>query len=121
MCIRDRHKKRLYDDYAEGIISKDDFCMINEVYTTELNKCRDIIKLHQNTLKTAVQNKNESEWMTAFTTNQNIQELDRRLIVTLIDKIYIFEDERIEIIFKYKDKYLEVLNFINNMKTEEAV
>ena len=36
------------------------------------------------------------------------------------DKIYIFEDERIEIVFKYRDKYLEALNFINNVNVREA-
>ena len=58
--------------------------MMNEVYTSELNKCREIVKVHKGTLKTAETNSNESEWISAFTARQNIQELDRRLIVTLI-------------------------------------
>lgn len=117
----EQRKKRLYDDYADGVINKDDFCMVNEVYTAELNKCREIAEMHRKTLRTAETNSNESEWISAFTAQQNIQELDRRLIVTLIDKIYIYEDERIEIVFKYKDKYLEALNFINSINVREAI
>ncbi len=117
----EQRKKRLYDDYADGVINKDDFCMVNEVYTAELNKCRDIVETHRKTLKTAETNSNESEWISAFTAQQNIQELDRRLIVALIDKIYIYEGERIEIVFKYKDKYLEALNFINSVHAREAI
>lgn len=117
----EQRKKRLYDDYADGVINKDDFCMVNEVYTSELNKCRDIVEMHRKTLRTAETSSDESEWISAFTARQNIQELDRRLIVTLIDKIYIYEDERIEIVFKYKDKYLEALNFINSVNVREAI
>ncbi len=117
----EQRKKRLYDDYADGVINKDDFCMVNEIYTSELNKCRDIVEMHKQTLKTAETNSDESEWIVAFTSHRNIQELDRRLIVTLIDKIYIYEDERIEIVFKYKDKYLEALNFINSVNVREAI
>ena len=117
----ERRKKRLYDDYADGVLSKDDFRIVNETYTAELKKYRELVEHHREALKAAEQSTDKSEWLTAFTEFRNVQELDRRLIVTLIDKIYVFEGGRIEIVFKYRDKFLEVMKYIQEAQEKEAV
>ena len=39
-------------------------------------------------------------------------ELDRQLVVTLIDKIEIFEDKSIEITFNFKDEFRQMKEYL---------
>ena len=48
--------------------------------------------------------------------NSKINELNRLLIDELIEDIVVSEDGNIKVIFKYKDKYFEALDFINKQK-----
>ena len=35
----------------------------------------------------------------------SLRELDRRLLVALVDKVFIYEDKRVEIVFRYRDEF----------------
>ena len=59
---------------------------------------------------------NDADWMNIFKKKEKINELNRVLIDELIEDIVVSEDGNIKIIFKYEDKYFEVLDFINKQK-----
>ena len=44
-------------------------------------------------------------WVQVFAQYENVQELDRRLLVALVDKVFIYEDKRVEIAFRYRDEF----------------
>ena len=50
----------------------------------------------------------ERNWVTLFKQYENIEELNRRVLMALVDRILIYEDHAIEIVFKYKDEYQAV-------------
>ena len=59
---------------------------------------------------------NDTDWMNIFKKKEKINELNRLLIDELIEDIVVSEDGNIKVIFKYKDKYFEALDFINKQK-----
>ena len=46
--------------------------------------------------------------MKRFAHERNIKELDRKLVLQLIDKIIVHEGKKMEIIFRYKDEFKAV-------------
>ena len=46
-----------------------------------------------------------NQWIKTFADNQNIRQLTRKMLLDLIEKIIVYEDSRLEIIFKYEDEY----------------
>ena len=38
-----------------------------------------------------------------------MQELDRRLLIALVDRIFIYEDKRVEIVFRYRDEFAKAM------------
>ena len=52
------------------------------------------------------------KWIDEFKKYQNIQKLDSEVISNLIKKIYIHEDNKVTIVFKYEDEYKNTLNYI---------
>lgn len=117
----ERRKKRLYDDCADGILMQDDFRMMNNAYTEEIQKYKSAMEMRNAEMRTAMDSTTGTQWIETFTKQGNVEELDRRLIVTLIDKIFIYEDNKIEILFKYSDKYMEIMSFIKEAEMKREV
>ena len=63
----------------------------------------------------------ERNWVTLFKQYENIDELNRRLLMALVDRILIYEDHAIEIVFKYKDEYQQTLEYVLGYADELAV
>ena len=47
---------------------------------------------------------------------KNVNSLSRELIDSLVDNIYIYEDKKIKIKFKYEDEYNYLMDFIKRRK-----
>ncbi len=72
---------------------------------------RIISNLYSKKEKETIKN-NDTDWMNIFKKKEKINELNRLLIDELIEDIVVSEDGNIKVIFKYEDKYFEVLDFI---------
>ena len=54
----------------------------------------------------------ERNWVTLFKQYENIDELNRRVLMALVDRILIYENHTIEIVFKYRDEYQQTLEYV---------
>ena len=57
-------------------------------------------------------------WMEQFLQYQNITALDREVVVTLIDKIYVYENREVHIDFNFRDEMAEIYDLLNAAKKE---
>lgn len=63
--------------------------------------------------------KKEHPWIEDFKSYQNITQLDRKAVVTLIDKIIVYGKDRLEIQFKYADEIQEMTEVAQNIREIE--
>ena len=54
-------------------------------------------------------------WMDVFKKHANITELERTAVVDMIKCIYVYEDRRIEVVFRYADECERTLKLLNNV------
>ena len=54
----------------------------------------------------------DDSWIEHYKRNRKIKKVTKKVINELIDKILIHEDNRITIIFKYRNEYEELLSFL---------
>ena len=52
------------------------------------------------------------QWLDEFRENMEIEKLDRMLLISLIDKILMYEDKRVEIVFKYRNEMAKAVDLI---------
>lgn len=117
----EKRKLRLYEHFSEGIISKDDYRRMNELYSKEIKKIDNVLQ-NRKKEKQALQNSSEKQrWMKLYQQYHTVKELDRRLVVTLIDRIYVYEDKRIEIVFRFRDEYNSLLALLEQTASKEAM
>jgi hypothetical protein len=106
-------KKSIYEDWKSGVLSKEEFFDFKKKYDEEAEEIETIIqnlKLEQEKYKETINS--ENEWIMAFKKNKNITKLTREVVVELIDQIYVHENSRITIKFKFADEYERILNYI---------
>ena len=115
-------KVSVYEDLKDELISKEEYISMKQEFEKRRRASLDSIaqiKIEIETL--ASRNGKHHEWIESFIANKGIEKLERNVVVELIDYIKIYEDKRIEIVFRYADNYKEILNqirYIQDNKNE---
>lgn len=108
-----RRKDGLYDDYKDDVITKKEYLRLKERYELELKKIEEVIRniqIERDVFKQEISKEDAS--FNVFLKDQNINKLDRGIVVELIDAIYVHHDKSITIKFSYSDRYVLLLEWI---------
>ncbi len=106
-------RMKLYENKVDGIITHEEYLSMKQRYTDKIASLQKIIsELEQERTEILDSSELNCSWMQKFIENRNVTELDRQLVVTLIDKIEIFEDKSIEITFNFKDEFLLMREYL---------
>ena len=106
-------KLRLYEDFADGIIDKSEYTDFRYRYGKIIEEKQETIKrLKKEMSDAALLGTGEKNWVTLFRQYENITELSRRVLMSLVDKIFIYENRAIEIVFRYKDEFEKAMEYV---------
>lgn len=115
----------LSGNLASGIISKDDYTLLRERYQVEIKNLETNIEKQEEYIEDLLDNKLMcEEWVKMFLEKPNLGELDRDMLLQYVDRIKVFEDKKIEIIYKFQDELVTAARLaeqIGKVKEEVAV
>ena len=60
------------------------------------------------------------EWIAHFKSFRHVDVMERKILVKIIDSIYVYEGNRIEIIFKYQNEYRAAAAYIEQYIERQA-
>lgn len=104
---------KLYENLQEGLIGQDEYFLFKKSYTDKIQSAEAAIRAVEEERKQAVERNRENlKWMDAFRKYQNLEALDRKAVVDLIEEILVFEDKRIEVRFRYGAEYEKLMSRI---------
>ena len=113
-------KSNLFTDLKEGLIDKKEFDEFHNLYERKCNELENAVTAQKKIIKDMFQNgiaaKSQLEKLKE---TLDIQELDRELLVTTIRRVYVHEDKRLEIEFRFKSE-MDKLAVLNQMYHEKA-
>lgn len=113
-------KSNLFSDLKEGLIDKKEFDEFHQLYERKCNELENAVKAQKKIIKDMFQNgvaaKSQLEKLKE---NLDIQELDRELLVTTIRRVYIHEDKRLEIEFRFHSE-MDKLGILSRMHHEKT-
>lgn len=103
-----------YEKYLDEKISKDDYLKQREIYNQEIEQTSSqISKLEADYELQKLKNKeSENQFVEHFKKKQEIEELSRDLVNKLVDSIYVFGENQIEIVWNFADDYEKILEMI---------
>ena len=101
-----RLKKSVYEDYKEGLISKEEFFAYREDYL----KKEELYKKQMETLEEKMQegvaeDVFETPWMKRLLEMKDIEKLDREVIVEMVDQIVVYENRKIKISYNFGNEF----------------
>ena len=115
-----RYKKLelgLYENFVEGIINKAEYTDFRENYRGLIEEKQEAVKrLKREQQDAAAMGSQNRAWVQVFAQYENVQELDRRILLALVDKILIYEDKKVEIVFRYRDEFARAMETAKNYK-----
>jgi len=96
----------LYESLADGLIDQSEYQKLKKSYTdrrAQAEEQADAIRAEME------QELNHSDqglgWVEEFRRYQNIEALDRSIVVRLIERILIFRDRRVDIVYRWQNEY----------------
>jgi len=108
-----------YYDWKNGDISREQYQRIREETEKKLEQIRATLQsLAVEQQKAAQGVKANNEYFERFLKYQNIEALDRLMVVELIHRIYIDEDKSVKVEFNFSDQYLRIMDFVQQNTVE---
>lgn len=115
-------KSALYQDLKEGMISQSQLNQYRENYTNRELSLQSAIKEQENIIRGIYEHGIAAGTkIDELRENLTINSLDRMMLVTFIDRILIFDDNRIEIVFKYRNEMEKMEGIISTAKQKSSV
>lgn len=98
-------KKSVYEDYKDGLISKDEYITYRQDYINkeELLK-KQLCAFEERTQSDTNTDVFENPWVKRLLELQDIEALDRDIIVELIHDITVYSDNRIKVTYNFSDE-----------------
>ena len=106
----------LHRDLAAGIISIKEYEQFKNNFAHKSAEIEETIRKLQQEIETVFEEGLfADEWIDTFTKTGNITSLDRSIVLSLVEKITVYEENRIEITFKYQDEYETLCRIIETL------
>lgn len=104
----DRDKEfrmKLYEALNEDLIDRDEYNKMRMKYSKQIEDTEKAIrKLQLQRAEISSGSSADNNWIMQFIKFKGISELTREVVVTLVDRIYVYEDKRIRIEFNYRNE-----------------
>ena len=104
----DRYRRlteSLYENMVDGVITREEYHELKKNYSELCSEAEKQAEgLQEEMLRTLESSVDGNGWMEQFKKYGNITELDRTAVVSLIDRIFIYRDRRVDIIYSCQDE-----------------
>ena len=95
-------KKSIYEDYKDELISKEEFLSYREDYQQkETLYSKQIETLEEKKKENVTEDVFETPWLRRLLELKEIEELDRDIIVEMIDQITVYENRKLKISYNF--------------------
>lgn len=102
----------LYQNYVEGLMDEAEYISLRERYQKQAEEAERTIAALEMEEQSSRRHTPENLFLQVFTQFGAPAALTRDMLTSLIERIYIDEHDGVEIIFKYRDEYKDLCDFI---------
>ncbi|NBI69274.1 recombinase [Pseudoflavonifractor sp. 60] len=111
----------LYENLADGIIDRVEYTRLKESFSqraAEVEKQMDALQERIEVMKTSTA---DTSWTDNFKRYCNLTELDRTAVVSMIDRIMVYEGNTVEIVYRRQDEFAWQMDIVRQAQIKEAV
>ena len=112
----------IYEDLRAGLLDRSEYESLKKELAERIVEATAAIeKLNKEKREILDGVSKQQSWIEQFRQYENVTELTRPMVIHLIERINIFEDSNIEIVFRHRNQIEEILRFISEQTTDKKV
>ena len=112
----------IYEDLRAGLLDRSEYESLKKELAERIAEATAAIeKLNKEKREILDGVSKQQSWIEQFRQYENVTELTRPMVIHLIERINIFEDSNIEIVFRHRNQIEEILQFISEQTTDKKV
>ena len=98
--------RSLYENLTDGVIDRNEYQDFKQSYARRRAEAEEQADAIREEMNREMDNFSEGRgWMEQFRKHRNIEALDRSIVVSLIERIMIFRDRRVEIVYRWHNEF----------------
>jgi site-specific DNA recombinase len=118
-------RAKLYQDMSDQVVSREEYKELDNRFSRKIKEAKRVQKeISQKKEHLNLDEILKQDWLKEFEQYRNIQKLERKIVVALIEKIIVYAKDRIEIRFLYMDAMdmmIEAAEFCEKQAEERSV
>lgn len=112
----------IYEDLRAGLLDRSEYESLKKELAERIAEATAAFeKLNKEKREILDGVSKQQSWIEQFRQYENVTELTRPMVIHLIERINIFEDSNIEIVFRHRNQIEEILRFISEQTTDKKV
>lgn len=112
----------IYEDLRAGLLDRSEYESLKKELAERIAEATAAIEnLNKEKREILDGVSKQQSWIEQFRQYENVTELTRPMVIHLIERINIFEDSNIEIVFRHRNQIEEILRFISEQTTDKKV
>lgn len=109
--------RSLYESLNDGILEEKEYQDLKSTYLRQRDEAETQIDRLRQEMGREMVLPNHS-WMEQFRKHKNISSLERRLVVSLIERVMIYRDRRVELVYRWQDEFQAQSELVNQALPE---
>ena len=110
----------VYEDLRAGILTREEFLTLKEEFSARIDEAKQVLDQLIRDKSNIQQGLSEQQsWLSQFRKYKNIAEISRLVVVHLIEQIRVFEDSEIEVVFRQRDQFADIMYFLKKQQADQ--
>ena len=111
----------LYDDLRQNVVTKEEFERLHKEFQSKAQELEKAQEQQQDLIRRMLQKGVVSASRLAkFQDSLKLAEIDRHTLTSLVKRIYVYEDKRLEIEFYFQDEYQIMQEYVTALSGQES-
>ncbi len=106
----------LYDSLADGIIDRKEYLDLKKKYIRRREEAEAQAEALRREMSMETDAAGDRGWIEQFRKHQGITALDRTIVVSLIERILIYRERRVEVVFRWHDEFQHYLDLLAQLQ-----
>jgi len=111
----------LYENLSDGIIDREEYTRLKQNFSSRASEAEKQMDALRDSLDSIRNRGTDNAWMEEFKKRQGLTKLDRAVVVALIDKIFIHNNNCVEIRFRWQDDFIWQGDVMRQARLPEAM
>lgn len=113
-------KASVYDDFKSEFITLEEYHIFKAEFDKKITEAKEAIsRLQGNRNKVNAGLTEQQSWLAQFRQYENIQELNRRVVVSFVERIEISGNKEISVTLNHADQFQAILDFLKEYQEKE--